>query len=463
MALRASGNAAMRSNRLKKFAIVSVPVVIAIGTGVALYAKHTPSSVFDADWEATAQSTALVERGQYLARASDCVACHSTPGGRPFEGGLAMETPMGKIFTTNITPDGETGIGEYTLGDFDRAMRRGVAKDGHRLYPAMPYPSYAKMSDEDIEALYAYFMDDVAPVKRANEESDIPWPLNMRWPLALWNAFFLDERVYEAKASSATEWNRGAYLVQGPGHCGSCHTPRGLAMNEKGLDETSEQFLSGAEIDGWFAPSLRGNGGGGIGTWSKEQIAQFLKTGRNEHAVVFGSMAEVVNNSTQHLTDQDLRSIATYLKSLPGEPGPYRAPEKAAPLSASAELDSRISTPGAVTFENKCSACHAKDGSGQSPWIPPLAGSSASNAKTAASTVNATLNGSARVVAQGIPDSYRMPAFRKQLTDKEIADVATYVRTSWGNKGGAVSESTVAKMRVHTTPASSEPIVLPLK
>lgn len=458
----------MNYPRVKKALRILLPAAVVVGAATAWYATRTPASPFDRRGESSAASSSaasaeLIQRGEYVARLGDCVACHSTPGSRPFVGGLAMETPLGAIYTTNITPDPATGIGRYTLADFDRAMRHGVAKDGRRLYPAMPYPSYAKMSDEDIEALYAYFMKDVTPVQRQNRDSEISWPMNMRWPLALWNGVFADAGVYRPVAAQDASWNRGAYLVQGAGHCGSCHTPRGLTMNEKGLDQSSDDYLAGAEIDGWYAPSLRGDAKGGIGRWSEDEIAGFLKTGRNQHAVVFGSMAEVFNNSTQFMRDDDLKAIARYLKSLPGKSEAPAVAAKSQAPSASAALDERLRTPGAQTFETKCSACHGRDGAGQGQWIPPLAGSSASMASIHASSINATLNGSARVVAAGVPDAYRMPPFRNQLTDREIAEVLTYVRTSWGNKGGAVSAADVAKARARTKPASSEPVVLPLK
>ena len=217
-------------------------------------------------------------------------------------------------------PGPDTGIGTYSLADFDRAVRHGVAPGGRRLYPAMPYPSYAKLSDDDIRAMYAFFMKGVQPANQPNIPSDIPWPLNMRWPIALWNGVFAPTATYAANPNQDALWNRGAYIVQGPGHCGSCHTPRGLAFNEKALDESGKPFLAGALLDGWYAPSLRQDPNSGLGRWSEPEIVQFLKTGRNKHAVVYGSMTEAFNNSTQFMADDDLAAIARYLKSLPGDP-----------------------------------------------------------------------------------------------------------------------------------------------
>lgn len=416
-----------------------------------------------------ATSAELIGRGEYVARLSDCVACHSTPNSKPFAGGLEMATPMGSIFATNITPDRETGIGEYSLADFDRALRHGVARDGHRLYPAMPYPSYAKLSDDDMRALYAYFLHEVHPVKQENKPSEIPWPLNMRWPLALWNGLFLEPGTYQEKtpinaSADAKLWNRGAYIVQGAGHCGSCHTPRSVMMNEKALSESSPLYLSGARLDGWYAPSLRGDHNTGLGRWAEDDIVQFLKNGRNKHAVVFGSMAEAFNNSTQFMTDDDLKAVAHYLKSLPGDAARDGAPwQYDGRTNQSLGLEQRVKLPGAQTFAARCSACHGMDGRGQGQWIPPLAGSASSLSKENASSINVTLNGSARVVADGVPDAYRMPPFRNQLSDGEIADVLSFVRTAWGNQGGAVKTQEVKELREKTNPVSSNVIILQMR
>jgi mono/diheme cytochrome c family protein len=446
---------------LRKALSVILLVLIVLAIAVAWIALRTPSSPFDGA-PAVAASPELLQRGEYVARLSDCVACHSTPDSKPFAGGLAMATPLGLIHTTNITPDKDAGIGAYTLADFDRAMRHGVARDGHRLYPAMPYPSYAKLTDDDVKALYVFFMQGVTPDKQQNVASSIPWPLNMRWPLALWNVAFLSNGAYEPKTGDGrtAEWNRGAYLVQGAGHCGSCHTPRSVAFNEKSLDESSSSFVSGALLDGWYAPSLRGEQTVGLGRWSEDELAQFLKTGRNSHAVVFGSMTDVINNSTAYMTDADLKSVAVYLKSLPGNPG-HDAPAPAQPNPADATQ--ALASPGGRTFMAKCSFCHGASGEGQAPWIPPLAGSASSMVKEGASSINTTLNGSGRVVAQGIPDSYRMPSFRSQLSDQEIAEVVSYVRTAWGNQGGAVAAKDVKDLRDKTNPSSSNVIVLQMR
>lgn len=295
-------------------------------------------------------SAQAMSAGEYVAKAGDCTACHTAPGGAELAGGMKFPTPLGAIYATNITPDKLHGIGAYSFEEFDRAMRQGVAKDGHRLYPAMPYTSYAKMSAEDMRALYDYLMNEVPAQNVANRDSDISWPLSMRWPLAVWNQLFHDDQPYQADPQQSAEWNRGAYLVQGAGHCGSCHTPRGWAMQEKGLDGKEPVFLSGAELDGWYASNLRG--------LPPEEVTALLKTGRSRHAAVAGPMSEVVTHSTQYLSDGDLNAIAVYLRSL--------APETAAKAAAPA---AQADNPGGkATYAMYCSTCHGNKG--RAPILP---------------------------------------------------------------------------------------------
>lgn len=446
----------MNNRRFAKNASwLAVPCLVVIGL-LAWYVTRDPASPFKVDTPADA---ALVSRGEYVARLSDCVACHSLPGKAPFAGGLEMATPLGVIHATNITPDTEHGIGTYSLVDFDRAVRHGVAPGGRRLYPAMPYPSYAKLSDDDVRALYAFFMKSVKPSSTDNVASNIPWPLNLRWPIALWNGLFAPTAPYAEKPGQNALWNRGAYIVQGPGHCGSCHTPRGLAFNENALDEAGKPFLAGALLDGWYAPSLRQDHNTGLGRWTEPEIVQFLKTGRNKHAVVYGSMTEAFNNSTQFMTEEDLSAIASYLKSLPGEPARDGTPWHYQSASAA----ERPEAPGARTYMNRCGSCHGLDGKGQPEWMPPLAGATSMLTKENASAINITLNGSQRIVVAEQPDAYRMPAFREQLSDQEIAEVLSFVRATWGNEGGMVDAQAVGKLREHTDPASSSPIILHMR
>ncbi|MFM0322627.1 cytochrome c [Caballeronia glebae] len=403
---------------------------------------------------AQAADDALVTRGAYLARAGDCVACHSAPRGKPLAGGLPMMTPLGAIYTTNITPDPDTGIGRYTEEEFARALRQGVAKDGHNLYPAMPYPSYAKINDEDMHALYAYFMHGVTPVKQTNREPDIKWPLNMRWPLKLWNVVFLDKSVYQNKPGKDVTWNRGAYLIQGLGHCGSCHTPRGIAFQEKGLDESNSAYLTGGLLDNWFASNLTGEHNTGLGRWSEQDIAGFLKTGANAHASAFGSMTSVINNSTQMLSDADIAAMARYLKSLPASGGNGNAPYSYDPKATKVSLTRPgASDSGARIYTAYCMHCHGADGRGFAPMLAPLAGNPNVLEKDASSLINVTLNGTGDLVLDGVPAPYPMPRYAPVLNDRQIADVLTFVRGAWNNGTSAVQAEDVTKIRKATQAA----------
>jgi len=395
---------------------------------------------------------ALVAKGEYLAHAADCVACHSAHGGAAFAGGLGMGSPLGTIYATNITPDAETGIGRYSLQDFDRALRRGIARDGHHLYPSMPYPSYAKISDADIAALYAYFMRAVQPVRQQNRPPAISWPLNMRWPLALWNWLFLDEDSYHSAPDHDAQWNRGAYLAQGLGHCGACHTPRGWLFQEKALSDAKPAYLSGAQLDNWSAADLAGDSAFGLGRWSESDLVQFLKTGHNASATAFGSMIDVINYSTQFLTDEDNVALAHYLKSLP--PAHQRTSQDwSYDPSAAAALDSsQFNASGSLAYLQSCAGCHERDGKGNAPFIPALAGNPAVLDPDPISLINITLNGSSPVVVQGTPDAYRMIAFRDQFNDGQLAEVVNFMRTSWGNRSAVVTSSQVAKLRDKTDP-----------
>jgi mono/diheme cytochrome c family protein len=437
-------------------------VALAVIIGLGWYTQRIPASPFDG--AAPSHAAMPVEKGEYVARLADCVACHSVPEGAPFAGGLEMGTPLGSIFATNITPDKDTGIGNYTLAQFDNAVRRGVAADGRRLYPAMPYPSYAKMSDEDVEALYDYFMNHVRPVRQWNRDSDIAWPMNMRWPLALWNLAFTEGDTYQTAEGHDEAWNRGAYLVQGPGHCGSCHTPRGLAMQERALTEQGNAYLAGALIDGWYAPSLRNDHDIGLGRWSEEEIVAFLKTGRNRHGVVFGSMMEAFNNSTQFMTDADLGAIAHYLKSLPG-----RAPAGATQWAYDAGTAKMLAAgtgnapAGAQLYVSRCGYCHGQDGKGRGDLLPGLAGATSLLAPDPSSAINIVLNGAGRVVAGGVADAYRMPSLRAHLDDRQVAEILTFARSAWGNKATAVTPEQVGALRGRTDPASTDVIVLQMR
>jgi mono/diheme cytochrome c family protein len=394
-----------------------------------------------------AADDALVQRGAYLAKVGDCVACHSAPRGKPFAGGLPMITPVGTIYATNITPDPNTGIGRYAEEDFARALRKGVAKDGHNLYPAMPYPSYAKVNDDDMRALYAYFMRGVAPVQQANRATDIPWPLDMRWPLKIWNALFLAKGAYQDKAGTDAAWNRGAYLVQGLGHCGACHTPRGLAFQEKALDERGSAYLSGGAVEGWFASNLTGEHNVGLGRWSDADLAAFLKTGANAHASAFGSMTSVINNSTQAMNDDDIAAMTRYLKSLPPARATGAAPYSYDAKATRASLSRPALDAGARVYAANCMSCHGADGRGFAPMLAPLAGNPNVLETDPSSLISVTLSGTGALLVQGIPAAYPMPKYAPVLNDQQIADVLTFIRSGWNSNAPAVRPADVAKLR----------------
>ncbi|MDY7530131.1 cytochrome c [Pseudomonas sp. Bout1] len=396
----------------------------------------------------SAADTDLVKQGEYLARAGDCVACHTAKGGKPFAGGLPMETPIGTIYSTNITPD-KTGLGDYSFEDFDQAVRHGVAKNGSTLYPAMPYPSYARVSESDMQALYAYFMKGVEPVAQVNKDSDIPWPLSMRWPLAGWRWMFAPKvEDYQAQAGADPVISRGAYLVEGLGHCGACHTPRALTMQEKSLSASDgSAFLSGsAPLEGWIAKSLRGDHKDGLGSWSEEQLVQFLKTGRSDRSAVFGGMSDVVVHSMQYMSQQDLTAIARYLKSLPAV-DPKDQPHQYDKQVADALWKGDDSKPGASVYIDNCAACHRTDGHGYTRVFPALAGNPVLQTADATSLINIVLNGGTLPATHTAPSTFTMPAFAWRLSDQEVADVVSFVRGSWGNKGAPVKASDVANLR----------------
>lgn len=392
-----------------------------------------------------------VKRGEYLARAGDCVACHTGKEGKPFAGGLPIATPIGTIYSTNITPDKNNGIGDYSYEDFQKAVRHGVAKNGDTLYPAMPYPSYAVVSDDDMKALYAYFMHGVAPVAQANKESDIPWPLSMRWPLAIWRSLFApDVKAFQPAAQEDPVLARGRYLVEGLGHCGACHTPRSLTMQEKALNnDEGNDYLSGsnAPIDGWTASNLRGDNRDGLGRWSESDLRQFLRYGRNDHTAVFGGMTEVVEHSLQHLSDDDITAIARYLKSL-GAKDPGQVAFSVDDAVAKALWKGDDSKTGASLYVDSCAACHKTDGSGYQRFFPALRGNPVVLEKDPTSLIHIVLTGGTVPGVQGAPSPITMPAFGWRLNDQQVADVVNFIRTSWGNQAGkAVTAKQVAELR----------------
>ena len=439
----------MKNFKRALLVLVGLAVLVFVGAlAFALLPTHTRPI---ASSQPPASDTASIERGRYLAVAADCTACHTMPGGKPFAGGLAIDSPVGAIYSTNITPDLESGIGKFTLDDFDRAVRHGIDDEGVTLYPAMPYPSYALMSDEDITALYAFFLHGVAPISSTGHANGIPWPLSIRWPLAIWRKLFAPSP--QAPAFNASRYAdpvvaRGAYLVEGPGHCGTCHTPRALTLQEKALDDSSSYFLAGGQqIGGWVAVNLRGNLGDGLGAWSKEDIIATLRTARNpEQSVIGPPMNDVVVHSTQFLNDADLLAIAAYLKTL--APSPGDAPKFAAnPATAAALAKGHEANRGAELYDDNCAACHRTDGEGSPRALPKIAGNSSVLAQDPNSLIRLVLAGSALPGTASAPSPLAMPGFAWRLSNDEVAQLLTFIRTNWGNQASSVSASEVARVR----------------
>jgi mono/diheme cytochrome c family protein len=371
-------------------------------------------------------NAAAASEGEYMAKVSDCVACHTAEGGQPMAGGKKFPTPVGDIYATNITPDKTSGIGNYSYDDFEKAVRQGIAKDGHALYPAMPYPSYAKMTDKDIHALYDYFMHEVPASAAKNKESDIPWLLSARWPLHVWNWLFVDE-VQAAKPVTHGDKNdallaRGAYLVEGPGHCGACHTPRGVTMQEKAYDASSDIYLSGTTIDGWYAPSLRNI------SMSQDELKDLLRMGRSQHNAISGPMSEVITQSTQYLTDNDMDAISFYLLSFNHKAA---AAAPATPVAADGSLTYKP-TDGKTLYSMYCSTCHGDDGKGKDFTVPTLVNNALVTAKDPSSLISVISQGAETPQTHG-NISFKMPAYKNVMSKEEMNNVVNYVRGSWGN------------------------------
>lgn len=397
-----------------------------------------------------ADDTDLIKRGAYVATLGDCEACHTAHPDKALGGGLALQSPLGAIYSTNITPDRETGIGSWSYDDFVRLMRSGIKKDGSSAYPAMPYPSYSKMTDEDLRALYAYLTKSVAPVNLKNRAPDISWPLSMRWPLAIWRLIYAPKPAPMANGDAQGALvARGRYLVEGPGHCGSCHTPRNFALSEVAQSAADgPKYLSGGFImDHWIAPSLRSDNAGGLVDWSAEDIAAFLKTGRNKHGATFGAMNGVVLHSTSLTDDRDLAAIAAFLKTL-GPPQGVSATGFRYDDTVSRQLFAgEISTGGAQTYVDRCAACHRTDGRGYPGVFPPLAGNPILQGPDATSIAHIILTGGRLPGVAAAPSSLVMGSYRDILNDQQIADLVTFLGHSWGNRGATITAAQVAQIR----------------
>lgn len=381
---------------------------------------------------ATAASQGKIARGKYLVTLGDCAVCHTAPraGSVPFAGGYPLHAVFGTVYSTNITPDNETGIGKWTSDDFYRALHEGIAADGHHLYPAFPYPYFRKISRTDSDAMFAY-LHSLPAVHKAPHRDKLIFPTNIRWLMTFWNWLFTPQSPFKPEPFESAIWNHGGELVHGLAHCGGCHTPMNIMFSDK-----ADKFLQGATIDGWHAPNLTGSPQTGLGKWSVADIETYLKTGKNRFGWVVGNMSDVVKLSTSQWTDADRHAVAIYLKSLPPAPEPEPAKPETAAMSD-----------GQAVFATHCAICH---GSRNSDY-PSLAKNSVVNAANPTTLIRVVLEGAEPPSLPGRPQDYSMPSFAN-LTNQQLADVTTFVRNAWGNRAPPVSISNVQSARKWADP-----------
>jgi mono/diheme cytochrome c family protein len=384
------------------------------------------------------QDFGQIERGHYLTIIGDCGACHTLPGSDDvLAGGRALETPFGQIVSPNITPDQQTGIGAWTDEEFINALSAGTGRDGTHLFPVMPYTYYTRVTRDDALAIRAY-LSSVPAVHNEVNTNRLPFPINIRANMAIWNKLFFTPGPFKPDASKSADWNRGAYLVEGLGHCGMCHTPK----NVLGADKTSDR-LQGYALQGWFAPNLTNDPRSGLGSWSADDIAIYLKTGHNQTTAATGLMAEEITLSTSKMRDDDLKAIAVYLKDWSGNQSNQH---NQAPSDSPTPDQGSMKT-GAQIYADECSGCHAADGKGAASLFPSLNRTPVVQQSDPASLLRVVLRGARSAATQQAPTAAAMPAFAWVLKDDEVAAVVTYIRNAWGNSASAVSASDVSKAR----------------
>jgi mono/diheme cytochrome c family protein len=415
------------------------PMAFAEGTKVALadYKAADPTGI-----PASLAKASLVERGAYLARAADCMVCHTTQGGREYAGGLAFKLPFGTLYSTNITPDKETGIGNYSDQDFLNAVHRGTRRDGARLYPAMPFTSYTYMSDADALAIKAYLFS-VPPVRAAAPANTLLFPFDQRWAMMFWSALFNPDSRFAPDTSKSPEWNRGAYLAEALAHCGECHTPRNLAF---ALD--NRRKFAGAVTAGWRAFNISSDKTTGVGAWSDEGLVSYLSTGHAlGHGSASGPMGEAVDESFSQLAPEDIRAVVAYLRSVPAIAS-TDLPAMLAPLAPASHRDggNPADARGKMVFEGACVSCHGS--TGESPISPfaTLTGAWAVNDPGATNVAQIVISGTNRRTEGALS----MPAFGSAYSDAEIAAVANYVTARFGSRSSLAAQD-VAELRKQTS------------
>jgi mono/diheme cytochrome c family protein len=395
-------------------------------------------------------------RGAYLVRAGNCITCHTQRGGTPFAGGRAIDTPFGTVYSSNLTPDKATGIGGWSADDFWRALHEGKARDGRLLYPAFPYPNYTLVTREDSDAMYGYLRG-LPATPRANTPHRLRWPYRTQAALLAWRTLYFKPAAFEADKSQSAQWNRGAYLVRGLGHCNACHATRNALGAQSDMMDLSGGVIP---MQNWYAPSLASKAEASVSDWDLSHIERLLLTGVAPRGTVLGPMAEVVLQSTQYLTPDDARAISVFLKAVPqpapSEPGAIGKfidelqrlgePDTTGSLSAS------VAERGAKIYGDRCAQCHGDKGEGVPGAYPGLAGNRAVNLPVTANLVQVVLGGGFPPATAGNPRPFGMPPYATALTDQEVAAVISYIRMSWGNRSGTVSERDVARQRSSTAP-----------
>jgi mono/diheme cytochrome c family protein len=422
----------------RTLAVVIVAAMLVLALAAALFLVPAGKSPPPKGVVVTRGAGLIISRGEYLARAGDCTACHTEPaGGKPFAGGRAMATPFGNLYVPNITPDDETGIGRWSADDFYRMMSSGVSRDGTLLYPAMPFASYTKVTREDSDAIYEYLMS-VPPVRQKNRPHELRFPFNQRELLIGWRALYFRPGEYVPDPAQSAQWNRGAYLVQGLGHCSMCHT----AVTALGGTKESQEFEGGMiPNQNWYAPSLTSNREAGLGDWSIKEIVDLLQVGVSHRGTVYGPMAEVVYNSLQYLSDEDAEAMAVYLKALP------KRDTEPPPTSSARLVSPEVIELGRRTYDRQCAMCHGAEGKGFPPQYPPLANNQSITMATPVNPIRMVLNGGYPPGSKKNPRPHGMPPFSHILDDLVVAAVVTYIRVAWGNNGTPVLPAQVNVLR----------------
>ncbi|MBQ4854280.1 cytochrome c [Rhodanobacter sp. B2A1Ga4] len=422
-----------------RWLLPSVALLVVLALGWLLFGGRSQPTPPAASKVAAAslRDPALIAKGEYLATVGDCAGCHTAQGGARYAGGRALATPFGNIPVPNITPDRATGLGDWSFEDFWQALHSGKGRHGELLYPAFSYTSYTKVSHDDALAIFAW-LQSLAPVHQPAVAPALAFPYSVRNSLKAWRALYFREGEFKPDPAQSAEWNRGAYLVQGLGHCNECHAARDT------LGGTPQDVhLSGGQIpmQNWYAPDLSTGRNGGLEGWSTQDIVDLLKTGQSAKGAAFGPMAAVVSGSTQHMTDADLHAVASYLQSLPP-----RAPV----AEPSSPFDTRaLTTQGEKVYAKHCAACHGKRGEGVAGIYPPLDGNSSVTEPTGINATRMVLLGGFTPVTAANQRPYSMPPFAQQLSDGEVAAVVTYIRRAWSNKASIVRAEAVSTYR-HT-------------